>query len=109
MIFVWPRRSSKLTSRSTTVSSNDSETWSKTMIRSSGPVGLSITALRDCDSSMSIKQTNHQARDEKIEHEHGDRCRDDSVRRRTADALRASFGAQPYMTTDADDRKPQEE
>src|SRR5687767_7133270 len=83
MIFVWPRRSSKLTSRSTTVSSNASDTCSKTMIGSFGPgFGASATALRVCSVLISIKQRNHQARDEEVEDEHGDRCRHDGVRGR---------------------------
>src|SRR5918995_366769 len=109
MIFVWPRCSSKLTSRRTTVSSNAKETWSNTIIGSLESDCLSMTALRDCDSSMSIKQANHQPRNEEIQHEHGDRCRDDGVRRRTAHALCAPLGAQAHMTTNADDREPEKE
>ena len=57
----------------------------------------------------SIKQRNHQPRDEEIQHEHRHRRRDHGVGRRASDALRAACGPQPDVAADADDREPEKE
>src|SRR5690606_14434652 len=106
-----PGRSVKLTSRSTTWSSNASQTFRNTTTGSSRAGPRLPRAEWDSVSTVvmaSIHQGHHDLRDDKVQQENHDRRGDDRVRRRSTDALSASLSTQTHVASDAHEREAEE-